>query len=130
MSGDSKLSCPELSSEGAIKWAAENGVTVRIPEANQLFLDIDDEYGRDTFEKNRDIIDTVYGIENITSTPSRSGKRGRCHMVVNLKTNINPITRIAIQAVLGSDRRREAHSLRRVMAIDLNPTLFFEKEAS
>jgi hypothetical protein len=70
------------------------------------------------------LIDEAYGIEEIHTGESRGGNQ---HFTVTLKRNITPIERIALQAVLGSDPRREAHSLRRWLAGEKNPTLFFEK---
>ncbi len=128
MSGDTKKSCPATNSDDAIAWAAENGLKVVLPNNNQLLIDIDNPYDRSIFEENRDIIDSVYGIEEVVETKSRSGKSGKSHLIVTIKTPIQPLERITIQAVLGSDRRREAHSIRRLMAGEGNPTLFFEKE--
>lgn len=125
MSGDSKQSCPAQSSEDAIKWAEENGLDVLLPKPNQLFIDLDDPYDRQVFEQNRDLIDDSYGISEFMVTTSRSGGK---HLTVNLMQDITPLERVALQAVLGSDRRREAHSLRRLLQGEKNPTLFFEKK--
>jgi hypothetical protein len=126
MSGDTKLSCPAQSSEDAIKWAAENGLVVVLPDNNQLLIDIDSHSDLEVFNRNRDIIDQVYGISDVMPRVSRSGNT---HLTVTLRTPISPLERIALQAVLGSDRRRESHSLRRLMAGELSPSLFFEKNS-
>lgn len=131
MSGDTKLSCPELNSEDAITWAVANNLRVVLPTEYQLLIDIDNPYDRGVFTTNFDIVDSVYGIDQVTETTSRSGKSGNSHIVVTLKTPLKSVLeRIALQAVLGSDRRREAHSLRRSFQGEQNPTLFFEKRWS
>ena len=127
MSGDTKKSCPCQNGAEAIAWAAENNLDVVLPDNNQLLLDIDNDYDRGVFEQNRDIIDTFYGILSTSEGPSRSGKSGKRHIIVTLRTPVSPLERIALQAILGSDRRREAHSIRRLAQSDPNVTLFFEK---
>lgn len=128
MSGDTKKSCPETNSEEAIKWAAENGLRVVLPTEYQLLIDIDSLADRAVFTVNFDLIDSAYGVASVEETRSRSGRPGKTHIVVTLKKPIDPVERIALQAVLGSDLRREAHSLRRVHAGEERPTLFFEKQ--
>ena len=110
-------------SRDAFAYAAEKGLDVRYPMANELFIDIDDERGMKEFNENYTLIEGTTGCE---STPSRNKLNGR-HIVVTLKRNVTPIERIALQAALGSDPRREAHSLRRYFEGDPLPTLFFEK---
>jgi len=126
MSGDTKKSCPAKGSEDAILWAAENGLRVVFPQENQLLVDIDSPADRNIFDQNRDVVEEAYGIADESSAPSRSGGRKE-HIIVTLERAITPLERIALQAVLGSDRRREAHSLRRLLAGEERPTLFFEK---
>jgi hypothetical protein len=125
MSGDTKKSCPHGTTSEAISWAAENNLDVFIPNDRHLLIDIDRDIDRRTFERNRDLIETSYGIENISESTSRSGGT---HITVTLRDPITAIERIALQAVLGSDRRREAHSLRRWFEGELHPTIFFEKK--
>ena len=125
MSGDTKKRCLEKNSEDAIKWAAENDLTVLFPKDNQLFLDIDTNEDRDVFNRNRELVDEVYGIVDVQERSSRS--KGHVHLIVTLRESITPLGRIALQAILGSDRRREAHSLRRLEDGEARPTLFFEK---
>ena len=125
MSGDTKKSCLEKKSEDAIKWAKENDLIVLFPKDNQLFLDIDNNEDRNVFNRNRELVDEVYGIVDVQERSSRS--KGHVHLIVNLRVSVTPLGRIALQAILGSDRRREAHSLRRLEDGEARPTLFFEK---
>lgn len=126
MSGDTKLSCPLLRAEDAIAWAAQNNLIVVLPKPNQLLIDIDDKYDRAQFVVNYDLIDSLLGVESHVETPSRSGKPGKSHIIVNLKTDVTPTERVAWQAILGGDRRACAHSMRRIKLGEENPVLLFE----
>lgn len=110
-------------SRDAFVYAKEQGLDVRYPMANELFVDIDDEHSQKVFDENYLLIE---GTTGLSATPSRRKENGR-HIIVTLNRNVTPIERIALQAALGSDPRREAHSLRRYFAGDPLPTLFFEK---
>ena len=126
MSGDTKKMCDARNSEDAIKWASENNLAVVFPNDNQLLVDLDDYASQQAYERTIALIAETYGLDDVTETVSRSGN---LHRVVTLKTPIGAMERIALQAILGSDRRREAHSLRRTRQGELHPTLFFEKKA-
>ena len=112
----------------AWEWAENEGLEVKAPKGDQLFIDIDDPQGMTDFEKNFGLVDAAIGIESYTFTYSRNKPAGR-HVVVNLKGKVSPIERCLLQAILGSDRRREGHSYCRIVAGDKEPTLFFEKKA-
>ena len=128
MSGDTKKSCPALNSEDAIAWASANNLKVVLPTEFQLLIDIDSQNDRETFDQNFDLVDSIYGVVDSVETRSRSGDSAKSHIVLTLKTPLKSTTeRVALQAVLGSDRRREAHSLQRIFLGEKNPTLFFEK---
>jgi hypothetical protein len=127
MSEDVKARCNENNIDAVQRWAAENNLDVVFPEENQLFIDIDDYRSMEEFSRNRDIIHEVYGIVETRVSDSRSGYPKR-HLVVVLNKKITSVMeRLALQAILGSDRRREANSLRRyILDGELTPTLFFE----
>ena len=111
----------------AREWAAKEGLDVKVPSPNELFIDIDDEKGMYHFNENWPLMADIFGgILRAEITPSRRKPEGK-HIVATLPRNVTPIERIALQAALGSDPRREAHSLRRYFAGDPLPTLFFEK---
>jgi hypothetical protein len=127
MSGPEKARCPHHTSKEAIVWGHDHDLDVLFPTDHELFLDIDTADDRATFERNRDLIDAAYGIEKVVQTYSRSG---HCHLFITLREPVSVIERIALQAVLGSDRRREAHSMRRFFEGEATPTLFFERKKS
>jgi hypothetical protein len=130
MSEDVKKRCEETNIEAVQRWAAENNLDVVFPQSDELFLDIDNYSSSLVYEENKDIVEQSHGILSIIVTDSRSG-RGKKHYVVKLKRPVTTIERIALQAILGSDRRREANSLRRhIIDGETSPTLFFEKKCS
>lgn len=112
-------------SEQAFQYAEEQGLHVVLPMENELFIDIDDARGKKTFDQNYDLLKETYGCTILSARPSRSGGNKQ-HIVIAMKRAVTPVERIALQAALGSDARREAHSLRRVIEGDFYPTLFFE----
>jgi hypothetical protein len=118
-----------MTSRDAFAYAAEQGVDVRYPMANELFIDIDDARGQHEFDENWPLITDIFKSEGkviVWITPSRRKPEGK-HIVVTLPRNVTPLERIALQAAMGSDPRRECHSMRRYFAGDPLPTLFFEK---
>ena len=130
MSEDVKARCEETNIEAVQRWAVDNQLDVVFPQADELFLDIDNVASGLVYEENKDIVDQSHGILGVIVSDSRSGQ-GKKHYVVKLKRPVTTIERIALQAILGSDRRREANSLRRhILDGELTPTLFFEKKCS
>jgi hypothetical protein len=130
MSEDVKARCEETNIEAVQRWAADNQLDVIFPQADELFLDIDNFSSSLVYEENKDLVDQSHGILGVVVSDSRSGQ-GKKHYVVKLKRPVTTIERIALQAILGSDRRREANSLRRhILDGELTPTLFFEKKCS
>lgn len=112
--------------DGKERAAAKRGCKIVEPLPNQLFIDIDCEADRRWFDQ---------GIVRIASrwpctvkiTPSVSRKPHHEHIVVTFKAKtFTPIERIALQAVLGSDRHRELNSMVDIILGDPLPTIFFE----
>jgi hypothetical protein len=112
----------------AREWAEQEGLEVRVPKSNQLFIDIDSTIDMRAFDENYSLVDAAIGIESYDVTPSRSKPKGK-HIVVNLAATVSPLERCLLQAILGSDKRREGHSYCRIQEGDREPTLFFEKKA-
>jgi hypothetical protein len=108
--------------------AAERGQQVVLPKANELFIDIDNDDSYAWFTMACQILDENEIEYTVTQRPpSRSGGE---HIYVELTDwELTPLERIAFQAVMGSDRKRELLSLLRLfMAIPRPPTVFFEQE--
>lgn len=115
-----------LSQEAAERDAAKADCYIVLPKPNELFVDIDSEEAMQLFQRNvkrlADFIDLGYEVK-----PSKSG--GECrHITVTLARHVHSeYERIAMQAFLGSDPRRELLSWARVETKQKNPTKFFEK---
>lgn len=113
--------------------ANKKGLVIVIPEENQLFIDIDSAEDAAIFDRHINILgpEGILGESLIVSferAPSPSGKEGREHITVTLARPVeSAVERIALQAVLGSDRLHEALSLTRALCGAEHPTVFFEK---
>jgi hypothetical protein len=116
-----------LSSAEGIKIAEANGMIASFPLPHQLFLDIDDEAGYKMFLSHKTYLLEHFGMKNFHVRPSKSGLPKR-HIIVNLNRDLTPTERIALQACLGSDRKREILSLVRVGRNDPHATLFFDRD--
>jgi hypothetical protein len=118
------------SPEAAAARAEKKGCVVVFPEPNQLFIDIDDLESLQAFERVFSIVQEYLPCAYV-KTPSPSGNHDRWHIVVTLERPVrDDIERIALQAILGSDRKREAHDMRRALAGHPTPTRFFELKGS
>jgi hypothetical protein len=100
------------------------------PEPDELQLDIDD---RDDMRVAVDMLAVLEGngvpARVIKTTRSKSGN---AHVYIKLEwpEGLDPVTRIALQACLGSDRKRELLSLlRHLFQTQHPPTVLFEVSA-
>lgn len=116
------------SSDGAIKKAEEENLKVIFPEENELLLDFDNSVAYDHFENVIHILEEYWGVVSRKESPSLSGKPGHVHVIVRLNTQLTSLERIAIQAALGSDGKRELLGIVRVHHDDPHPTLFLENQ--
>lgn len=117
-----------------VKEAAEQNLKLVLPESSQhLLVDIDSEDDEihllhmihDVLASNR------INVEIEKSIPSRSGEPGHKHYYLRISGDDlilhTPVDRILLQAVLGSDRKRELLSYLRLRRTSYYPTVFFEK---
>jgi hypothetical protein len=113
--------------EHAEEQAKERGCVIVEPKPNELFLDIDSAEEMAYFEKQIRRVAVRWKL-TWTASESPSGKMGRYHVYVTFfDRELDHWQRIALQAVLGSDRIRELISVHRLLDGDAAPTLFFEK---
>jgi hypothetical protein len=104
-----------------------NGFVIVIPKDNELQIDIDtDEQFQLFLGQIECFIKTINDDIDFQVSPSRNGGAGR-HITVELPFTVSTIERIALQAALGSDPRRELLSIDRYIRKDEYPTLFVEK---
>lgn len=109
--------------------AKAKGLVIRLPLNNELLVDIDSDADLAEFDRNYGIVDELFGVDEVITTPSRNKPQGK-HIIVKLDIPITPLERVLLQSILGSDRRREALSLWRIHNNDPDPTLFFELSMS
>ena len=118
----------EFKSESAYKKAEVEDLKVVLPEPNQLFIDIDNDFAMALFERNyKSFLNWYFQESDPVITPSKSGGERR-HITVTLADPIDPKERLILQAFLGSDLKREFLGLQRIKEGDKNPTLFLEKK--
>lgn len=117
--------------------AAENlGKRVDYPEGNELFIDID---STEDFYHYRAMVKVLagMGIELYDERVTESSTKGHYHIRVRafdgpcvsgeMTESLDPMVRIALQAALGSDRKRELLAVLRIlMGLKRPPTVFFE----
>lgn len=115
-------------SQRAIDYAAKKGFEVVFPKTNELQIDIDDDAAMEVYRAHYDIVDHYWGIKEDRVTQSKSGEPGKRHITVTLNQNVTDKERIALQAMLGSDRKRELLSYVQAEEGDAHPTLFLEKK--
>lgn len=103
------------------------GYDVVSPKANELQIDIDTEEQYVVFHDSLAMLIANSTTPNprVVERPSRSGLP-HMHISVTLPYDVTPWQRIAMQAALGSDPRREVLSCVRLMRGDEHPTLFVE----
>jgi len=108
--------------------AEEQDLEIVYPKVNELQLDIDNKEAYDYFHDNKWILEQWFGIRSITERVSKSGGDKR-HITVELGTALTTVTRILLQAVMGSDKKRELLSF--VMYAkggEKKPTFLLEKK--
>lgn len=112
--------------EMAKRVAYEKGQRVVLPGPCELFLDIDRQEDLELMTQILGIIGKQMAYET-SIYPSPSGEHGHYHVIVTLDRAVSPLERICLQAILGSDRKREAISWGRHQQGEDNVTRFFQK---
>jgi hypothetical protein len=112
-------------SKNAEDRAVSEGLDIRFPADNELFIDIDNEHSYLMFQKQIDIVKKYVRATGHTVKPSLHGLPGR-HIVVTLSRNVTELERICLQACMGSDRVRELLGFIQNANKDPHPTLFLE----
>lgn len=111
-------------------WADANGCDYRVAGESELFIDIDSDVDFARFQHVWPIFAEHFGDKSQpVITPSKSGGEKR-HVVVGLKSPQPLLVRIALQAAMESDGRREAISVLRALAGEPNVVVFFEPRSA
>jgi hypothetical protein len=111
--------------------AATLGLQVMLPSDRELFIDIDCEEDLAHYRAMLEVLKPIAFTDGralvIMDRVIPSKTPGHFHIVVTLDERVTPMERIAFQAALGSDRKRELLSLLRIrLDLDRPPTVFFE----
>lgn len=116
--------------ERATRIGVSKDCVVKVPADDELFIDIDSEEAYEQFHDLGELFDKIMPGSVCSSTASKSGWP-RQHIIVKLPRPVKDATeRVLLQALLGSDLRREMLSWGAIEAGTTTvPTLFFEKVA-
>ncbi len=119
--------------ESVQKAARARGCVVRFAGPNELFLDIDSAEAAALFLVTLPILRRMGERGFYVRTPSPSGLPGKEHIVVTLERPVkDEFERVALQALLGSDPKREMLALESFRS-GCDPkvvSVFFEKAES
>lgn len=113
------------SSKYAYERAERENLAIVLPKPNELLVDIDNEDAENVFNTLLPLVAEYIGLISVERNPSKSG-HPRYHLTVTLGRDVTPLERIALQAILGSDRKRELLSFIEMTNGDQTPTLFLE----
>jgi len=116
------------------QYAEENGLRLVIAAENELLIDLDTEQGYELFKDQVEVLRQFMDVLGVQVAPSKSGLPHR-HCTVKIRVPANRQTygiptiheRLALQAMLGSDRRCELLRYMRWTFGDPHPILFLEK---
>lgn len=122
--GDPRV--PYWSDEYMYKKAAEQNLDVELATDTTLFLDIDSEEAFAYFEQQLAVYDSldIVDYDYYVVRPSKSGLPKR-HITVYLFEPLPLVERILLQAVLGSDRKRELLAYVGSKSGQEHPVVFF-----
>lgn len=118
-----------LKNEKAFEKAQQENLDIVFPKDNELQIDIDNEHSYILFLNQLTILAKYLQLLNVEEHPSKGGSPGR-HITVRLGKSFTPLERLALQAMLGSDRIRELLGFIRLYRGEQHPTLFFERKTS
>lgn len=126
---------PDASSGDAIlrtydqmrEWAESIDCDVIEATSKQLFVDLDTEAQYTLFKTQIKLLKKHFYYETYKVTESKQGAPHR-HVVVTMDKPYPLVTRIALQACLGSDPARELLSIIRAQDGEDNVVIFFEKK--
>lgn len=111
--------------EKSIKEAEAAGFFVVRTAPNLLLLDIDTKEAYQHYLKMFPIVNKQIKIVKIGQWSSKSGK-GRRHIVLQTAKALPVVQRMLLQAILGSDLKRELWDLQRVWDQEDNPVVLFK----
>jgi hypothetical protein len=112
--------------DAVIAQAVADGFVVTIAAGSVLQVDIDSDADYMAFQSLWGMFADITGGQVKLIVPSRSGLPKR-HITITLPYEVDDITRLALQAILRSDPRRELFGYRRVRDGIAPVTVFIDK---
>lgn len=117
----------QRSKEEAVKIAEEKDLEAFFPLEDEVFLDIDSK----EYAPRQAVIEALFnaGEENSIAVMDElvtTSKSGNKHVYLRLNRKLSPLTRLVLQAVLGSDPVKEALTLLRIRAGGTGAVALFE----
>lgn len=112
------------SDEYARQKAERLGCTVEYADDLTLQLDLDGKEAESTFYEQYELLVDLKILPH-THTIWQRSRNGNSHVTIHLKEPLPVRTRILLQAVLGSDRKRELLSYAGVLKGQLHPVVLF-----
>lgn len=121
----------ELERGKTLEYADKNGLDILVPDEDELQIDIDTEEQYQQFLKAVENLNYMImcPFNIVHNEPSKSGLPRR-HIVIKMAEPLDASLRIALQACLGSDLRREMNNIRRVINNDIYPIVLYERKES
>jgi len=109
--------------EKAIEKGKSLGFTVIQSTRSTLLLDLDTP---ESVAQFNDVLPLVKEFLKVKEVLSWESEHGNQHRLIYLDDDLHVLTRIALQAVLGSDPKREVFAIERIKAGITEPSLLFQ----
>jgi hypothetical protein len=118
-----------LNIEDGIAIGRAKGCEVIQSAPNLLLLDFDTAEALERFDRLRGSFFRLFPADEVVEWPSKSGKPHHRHVMVKLSAPIEDAAlRVALQAALGSDPKREIFSVLRLLQGTKEPSLLFKPQ--
>jgi hypothetical protein len=109
-----------------LKRARRKGLVVVEPKPNELQIDLDGARALRAYGMQFNILRKAGLCLGWRERIRPSKRAGHVHVTISLPDNIDNLKRVCLQAILGSDLKREAFNLCRILRGNKYPIVFFE----
>ena len=116
----------KLKQQVAFAQAEKNGLKVVVPGDNEIQVDIDSHEIPDEFHDRLELAEDLGLVDRFSDRGSRS-KSGNWHVTIRASRKLTAVERILLQALLGSDWKREMLSYHRSLHGNTTPSVLFEQ---
>lgn len=110
--------------QSGVARATAEGFEIVWPRPGQVLLDLDDDESLIHYEKILPMARDIFGAVERDRWPSKSGQAW--HVIVEVDHDLTAIERVALQAAMGSDRKRELMATARSMRGDEMVSVLFK----